>query len=512
MKRTILLVILDGWGIGLQDGSNPIHIVNPENINAIKHNYPLGALQTAGISVGLPWGEEGNSEVGHLNLGAGKVLYQYYPKISIAIQNKTFFENKTLKGAFAHAKEHGSAVNIVGLLGTGNVHSSFEHLQALLLFAEQEGVSKINLHLCSDGVDSAPQAVKELLAKLPQGMIASLSGRFFGMDRDNHWDRTEKAYRVLTGDGPITNDVNAHIAATYEKNLSDEYIEPTLVGPENRGIKDNDAVIFFDFRSDRTRQMTAAFIQKDFNYFKKKPLQNCHIVTMARYNETFDAPVAFEPDTVENPLGKILGENGKIQIRIAESEKYPHITYFFNGTKEQPFPGEFRLLIPSKQIGHVEEDPSMMASEITNRTIEAIQEGAYDFMLINYANSDMLAHTGSMSACKEAVKIIDKEIGKLMEAVLTHNAVMIITSDHGNIERVIDPYTGIPETKHNPNPVPIYLIGKEFARKNSEERIHDAEKTTIGILADVAPTILDLIGIRKPEEMTGQSLLRALRE
>lgn len=510
MKRTIILAIVDGWGIGLHDGSNPIHLINPEHINTIKKSFPIGALQASGISVGLPWGEEGNSEVGHLSLGAGKVLYQYYPKISIAIQDKSFFENKALKQAFDHAKQNNSAVNILGLIGTGNVHSSFDHLVALLQFAEQEGIARVNLHLFADGVDSAPQSVQEMLAKLPPQYLASLSGRFFAMDRDNHWDRTEKAYRVLVGEGPQVENLEAYITSTYERGVSDEYIEPALVGAENKGIKDNDAIIFFDFRSDRIRQIASAFIQKGFNYFRTKPLQNLYIVTMARYNETFETPVAFEPDTVENPLAKILADNNKTQIRIAESEKYPHITYFFNGTKEKPYPGEFRLLIPSKRIGHLEEDPAMMATEITNRAIEAIQEGIYDFMLINYANSDMLAHTGNLSACKEAVKIIDAEIGKLMQAALAHDAVMIITSDHGNMERVVDPYTGVPETKHNPNPVPVYLIGKEFARQNSDEKIQNSEKETIGILADVAPTILQLIGIRKPDEMTGESLLKTL--
>ncbi len=507
MKRTVILTILDGWGIGSRDTSNPIHLVNPEHINSIKRGFPIGSLQASGISVGLPWGEEGNSEVGHLNLGAGKVLYQYYPKISIAIQEGTFFENQPLKKAFEHAKKNGSAVNILGLLGTGNVHSSFEHLQALLEFAKKEHVEKINLHLFTDGVDSAPQSAKELLAKLPRHTLASLSGRFFSMDRDNHWDRVEKAYRVLLGQGPITENIDTHIAETYDRNMSDEFIEPVLIGPDNRGIKDNDAIIFFDFRSDRIRQLSAAFIQKDFTYFHITPLKNCYIVTMARYSEAQGVPVAFEPDSIENPLGKVLADNNKTQFRIAESEKYPHITYFFNGTREKPFPGEFRLLIPSRRIGHLEEDPTMMAGEITNRAIEAIQEGIYDFILINYANSDMLAHTGNMGACKEAIRIIDDEVSKLAQHALARDAVLLITSDHGNMERVIDPYTGIPETKHNPNPVPVYLIAKEFARQNSDEKIHAAEKETIGILADIAPTLLHILGIPAPSVMTGRNLL-----
>ncbi len=509
-KRTIILTILDGWGIGKADESNPIHVVNPQNINYLKANFPSGILQASGISVGLPWAEEGNSEVGHLNLGAGKIIYQYYPRITLAIHDGSFFKNETLRRAFEHAQKYNSAVNLIGLLSEGNVHASFEHLISLIEFAKKENISKINLHLFTDGRDSSPNSALELLARLPkEGKLASLSGRFYGMDREGHWERTQKAYSVLVGEGPITDNIENHIKKTYERKFSDEFVEPIRISAE-ASIKDNDALIFFNFREDRIRQLSSAFINPQFKNFPTKSLNNLYIMTMTQYDDEFKVPVAFPPEKIETCLGKVLSDKGKTQLRIAETQKYPHITYFFNGIREEPFKNEYRILIPSRSIIRQDEHPEMMANEVTTRAIESISEGVFDFILINYANPDIIAHTGNYEACLRVVRIIDEQIDKLIKTVLEHNAVLIITSDHGNIEKLFNPLTGLPETQHDPSPVPVYLVAKEFMRPRTEAEIRRSEKENTGILADVAPTILELMAISKPKEMTGQSLLRFL--
>ncbi len=515
-------MILDGWGIGQPNDTNPIYVVNPTSINYLKANFPSALLQASGISVGLPWGEEGNSEVGHLNLGAGKIIYQNYPRISLSVRDASFFNNEALKKAFEHAKKNNSSVNLIGLLGQGNVHSSLEHLSALIDFAGKENVSKLNLHLFTDGRDSPPQSALELLSQIPKGNLASLSGRFYAMDRELHWDRTQKAYSVLVGEGEAVGDIEAHIKGTYGKNLSDEFIDPIVVKNEG-AIKDNDALIFFNFREDRIRQMVSAFVDpirdsggisngagKKFCGFPTKSFKNLYVATMTEYDGEFNVAVAYPPERIESCLSKVLSDKGKTQLRIAESQKYPHITYFFNGMKEEPFKNEYRVLIPSKIMFRQEEHPEMMAQEITIRAIESIGEKAYDFILINYANSDIIAHTGNYEACLEAVKVVDRQLEKIINVALETDSILIITSDHGNMEKVVEPFTGLPETKHDPNPVPIYLVAKEFMRTRTELEIIQAEKEVIGILSDVSPTILELMGISKSEEMTGQSLLRSL--
>jgi len=508
-KRTIVLIILDGWGKGEANESNPIYVANPPNINYLKANFLSGLLQASGISVGLPWGEEGNSEVGHLNLGAGKIIYQSYPRISLSIRDKSFFANPALMTAFEHAKKNNSAVNLIGLLSKGNVHASLEHLLALIEFAKKENVSKLNLHLFTDGRDSPPQSALELLAQLPKEKLASLSGRFYAMDREKFWDRTQKAYSVIVGDGPTTENLEAHIEETYSRKFSDEFIEPIVINSE-LAVKDNDALIFFNFREDRIRQLAAAFIFKNFQNFPVKVFNNLYIMTMTEYDKDFKVAVAYPPEKIEVCLAGILSDKGKTQLRIAETQKYPHITYFFNGAREEPFKNEYRVLIPSRNIIRQDEHPEMMADEITARLVESIAENAFDFILVNYANPDIIAHTGNYEASIAAVKIIDEQIGKILKAVLEINAILIITSDHGNIEKLFEPLTGLPETQHDPSPVPIYIVAKEFMRLKTEREIRASESQIIGILADVAPTILELMEIDKPKEMTGQSLLKFL--
>lgn len=516
MSKKVVLVILDGWGEGPKDESNPIYAANLENITRLRNNFPLGFLQASGISVGLPWAETGNSEVGHLNLGAGKIVYQYFPRISLAISDGSFLKNPALLKSFEHAKKNNSSVNLVGLLSKGSVHSSLEHLNALIKFAKESGAAKINLHLFTDGRDSPPNSAMELLSQLVEGglnNLASLSGRFYAMDRDNQWKRTETVYNLLLGQGePIAKeDVEEHLKKTYAKNLNDEYVEPVLIG-EKRPIQDNDSIIFFNFREDRMKQITSAFILKNFDKFNRKLLNNLQITTMTPYDDGFKVDVAFPPEKIETPLGKVLSEAGKNQFRISETQKYPHITYFFNGLREEPFKNEYRVLIPSKQSFRPAENPEMMAPEITNRLIQSIDEGVFDFTLVNFPNPDMIAHTGDYNATVKAVKTVDEQIKKIADICLSKGVSLIITSDHGNAERLFNPQTGEIETQHDPSPVPIILVAKEFEKKKTEEEISYLAKTPIGVLADVAPTVLELMEIPQPAEMTGRSLLKLLLE
>jgi len=518
MRRTYVLLVLDGWGIGKKDHANPLFVQKPKNIEALRREFPSGSLQASGIAVGLPWEEEGNSEVGHLTLGAGKVLYQHYPRITIAIKDGSFFKNEALVGATAHAKANNSRLHLVGLLTLGNVHASLGHLQALLELAKREGVSNVVLQLFADGKDSPPRSVRELLAKLDSSapLVASISGRYYAMDRDRHFDRTERTYRVLLGEGDAAENVEAAVGAAYRRNLSDEFLPPVRIGAEPRGIQSNDAVVFFNFREDSMRQIVEAFLKPDFDAFVRAsgsasaPQGNLYVATMTRYEERFENPVAFPQERVEEPLGKALSDAGKVQLRIAETEKYAHVTYFFNGYKDQPFKNEYRVLIPSKNVPHHDEHPEMMAQGITDRVLQAIEEGGYDFILVNFANPDIIAHTGNFEAAQKAVQVVDENVGRIVQSVLANNGVLLITSDHGNVERMLDPLTGTPETKHDPNPVPVYLIAKEYARARESEEAEQNEKISIGTLADVAPTILDLMGVPKPKEMGGQSLLPTL--
>ena len=523
MKRKILLVILDGWGIGASDESNPIYKVKPKNIEDIKKRFPIGCILASGIAIGLPWGEEGNSEVGHLTLGAGKILYQHFPRISLAIQDGRFFQNQVLKDAFAHAKKNNSNVHLAGLLSSGHVHSSFEHLTALLELAKRENFDRIFLQLFTDGRDSPPKSAPELIKNLEKaiqeknrGTLASLSGRFYALDRARHWDRTERVYKILTGEGKKAANYEEVLNDAYRRNLNDDFIEPTIIGSPHP-VGDNDAIIFFEFREESPRQIVAAFADPDFPNFSVKKFSNLHIATMTRYDEKFNLPAAFPPESVNEPLGKILSDNNKTQLRIAETEKYAHVTFFFNDYHKDPFPNEFRVLVPSLNAPRYDQFPEMMAKTVTDRTISSIGEGAYDFILVNYANPDTMGHTGNYDAAVKAIKVIDQEIGRLLKAVMARpDTAMIITSDHGNIERMLDPRTGMPETKHDPNPVPFYLIGKEFEKilpaqaGKSEAEARKAETRNLGTLADVAPTILGLMGLPKPKEMTGNNLLPLL--
>ncbi|MDO8536769.1 MAG: 2,3-bisphosphoglycerate-independent phosphoglycerate mutase [bacterium] len=509
-KRTVILIILDGWGIGRNDESNPIHVVQPKNLKWLEENFPVTSLQASGISVGLPWGEVGNSEVGHLTLGAGKVLYQYYPKITMAIRDGMFFKNKALRDAFDHARKNNSAVNLVGLLSKGNVHASLEHVQALLKMAEMEKIADVRLHLFADGKDTPPQTAEKFLSELPKDKLATLCGRYYAMDRNGAWRLTQTAYDNLTTatGGQPTTDPNAAFQGLYARGLTEEYLPP-LRFSEDKYIKDNDSVIFFNYREDSARQLAESFIVKGFKQFPVKVFQNLYVATMTHYRDDFNVPVAFPADKAEKPLGQVISDAGKNQLRLAETYKYAHVTYFFNGLREPPFKNEYRTLIPSLSTLHPEEHPEMMAKAITDRLIETAQSHAFDFVLVNYSNGDAIAHTANYDAGLQAIRVIDEELGRVLKAAIDPETLIVITSDHGNVEEMLNPTTGLPESQHDANPVPLYLIAPEFhGRKFTNWKSLGTE--TLGSLADVAPTILEAIGIPQPPEMTGRSLLDAL--
>ena len=516
--KVVVLVILDGWGIGRQDASNPIAMTKPQTVEYLKENYLSGALQASGIAVGLPWNEVGNSEVGHLTIGAGKVIYQHYPRITLAIQNGEFFKNKVFLDAFSHVKQNNSSLNIAGLLTEGSTHAAFEHVEALIHFAKESGVTKLNLHLFADGKDSRPRSALMLLEKLRQviekeglGTLASFSGRHFALDRDNHFDRTQLAYNVMTAaaSGLPAAKIDDVIKATYENNENDEFIQPTVVVP-GHSIGDNDALVFIDFREDSIRQIVEPFIFPSFDKFPVKKFQNLFVATMTEYSKTFTVPVAFPSEIISHPLGKALSDAGKTQLLIAETEKYAHVTYFFNGFRDDAFPGQTKFLIPSRNVQSHAEHPEMKAQEIADKVVEAITHDQFDFMVVNFANADMVAHTGNFEAAIKAIQTIDEQLGRVVKACEAKGSYLVVTSDHGNAEVMLDIMTGAVETSHDPSPVPVYIMGREFKRPRDPFEIKQHETEVAGILSDVAPTILALYGINKPPEMTGQSLLGLL--
>ncbi len=510
-KTTTVLVILDGWGVGANDTSNPIYAADPKNLNNLKASYPYGVLQASGIAVGLPWGENGDSEVGHLTLGAGKVVYQHYPRISLKIKDGSFFKNEAILEAIKNAKVKGRKTHLVGLVGKSNIHSSSEHLTSLIEMVRANGIEPI-LHIFTDGRDSQPKSAGDIIADLPQIKIASVSGRFFAMDRDLHWERTTKTYKTLLGEGESvanSDNVNQLLASSYSRGLTDEFIEPTLLLKEER-FQDGDSIIFFNYSEDSMKQLATMFSDPEAGEKHQIP-KDLYIVTFTKYGREINFPVAFPADAILDPIGKVISDEGMVQLRIAETEKYAHITYFFNGLVEAPFKNEYRVLIPSKNIARHDEAPEMMAREITTRVVEAIGEGVYDFILVNYANADIMGHTGNFDAAIRAIKTLDEQIGTLSKEVLSGEGTLVITADHGNAEIMLDQKTGLPETTHNPSSVPIYIVRRGYERTKTVEFVVKQEKSNIGVLSDVAPTVLQLMGIAQPEDMSGISLLQFIR-
>lgn len=522
-KRTVVLLVLSGWGIGKKDSSNPIYKAEPKNLEYIRLNYPAGTLQASGIAVGLPWNEEGNPEVGYLTLGAGKILYQDYPRISLAIQDGTFFNNETLLETIESVKTKGKKVNLVGLIGEGTSVSALEHLEALIKLAKDHNVP-FTLHLFSDGRDSGKGSAERLLAHLPQENIASISGRHYAMDIDLHLDRTLMAYEAMVGaKAPVgeVKDKSAFIGKLYESGVTDEFIPPTLFD-KNLAVSDGDGVIFFNFSEDSQRQLARMFIDETYGGKPRYELgereakkhlipANLSLLSLVEYEKTLNIKAAFPQEEIANPLGKVLSDAGKIQLRLAETQKYAYVTTLFNGMNPQPFKGEYRVVIPSRTEARVDEHPQMRVDEVGARVLAALNEGIYDFILADFANADMVAHTGNFDATIEAIKAIDEQVGLIMKTTLSVGAILVITSEHGNAEVMMNLKTGARDFGDNASPVPIYIVASGYERSKSENQAEEIEKLNAGVLSDVAPTILELMGLSRPQEMTGISLLRLLR-
>ena len=514
---------MDGFGISREARGNAILAAKKPNLDAIEARYPFTSLQASGIAVGLPWGEAGNSEVGHLTMGAGRVIYQHLTRITSSIQEGTFYENPTFLHAIEHVRTNQSQLHLLGLVSSGSVHSYIDHLYALMELLQRSGLERVYLHVITDGKDAPQneaaaflrQIEERIMARSPRVVIASIVGRHWAMDRDEQWDRIRKAYELLTqGASASFNDASAYLEQSYANGITDEYIEPAC-RIENGGavgrIKSGDGLIIFNFREDSVREIAAAFAKDAFDSFPREKISNLAMVTLTQYDKNLPGvQVAFPPLEINWPVARAIAGAGKTQLHIAETEKYAHVTYFFNGGIEKPFPDEDRLLVSSSPVPHFDEHPEMKTPEICAKIIERIRE--YDFILGNFANGDLVGHTGNFSAVVKAIEVIDESIGKIRDAVLAVGGVLVITADHGNAEQKIHPISGEAITKHTSNPVPLYLVGKSFARQAERNpgAVRKKRETTGGILTDVAPTILELMRIPKPEEMTGTSLVPVL--
>lgn len=503
-KKPLMLMILDGWGISTCDTCvNAIKIAHPEYFLNLLKKYPNSQLNASEEYVGLPAGQMGNSEVGHLNIGAGRVIYQPLVKISKDIKDGTFFEIKTLKEAFEYAKKHNNRVHIGGLVSDGGVHSHIEHCYGLLEMGKREGVV-MYLHAFLDGRDTPPTSgakylkqVEEKMAELNYGKIATISGRYYAMDRDKNWDRTKKAYENMTiGNGLKFSSVAEAIKTSYEKGITDEFVEPTLIDKEGL-IKEGDVFINFNFRPDRARQITRALNDKEFPYFERS-ITPIKVYCMRQYDSSIDAPVIYVDEEIKNTFGEVISKAGLKQFRTAETEKYAHVTFFFNGGVETQYEGEVRKLVASPKVATYDLKPEMSAYEVTEGLIEALNSNEYDVFIVNYANPDMVGHTGVVEAAVKAIKAVDECVKKVATKVLELDGTLLITADHGNAELMVDPVTGAPFTSHTTNKVPFIYVS------NHTENIHLKD----GKLADIAPTMLNILGIKKPIEMDGENLVK----
>lgn len=495
MKRTVVLLILDGWGVGRNDITNAIYAARPENMNALARYYPSGTLLSHGIAVGLPWEEAGTGAAGHLTIGAGRTVYQPLPRITLAIRDESFFTNAVLCAAMRHAEKNKSAVHVVGTLSEKSTRSSLEQVLALIELGKRAGITRMRVHALLSGNKEQPRGAPALLKKIPWSktvLLASLAGEYYAIRKDENESRLHAATSAIQGLGARTDDPERYLHDFYLHGMGDEFVEPVAIGPDPRGVEKNDAVIFFNFNSMDMQSLVQSLAGK-----------NIMITTMTDCGLSVDIPAAFPERRVKNTLGAVLAKNNKIQFRIAESDRYAHVTYYMNGLSNDPLAGEYRILVPSENVARKDERPEMMTKEIANRGIAAIEEGA-DFVLMNFAAPDVMAHTGNFDATVRAIRAADHELITIVNAVLARNSALIITADHGNAEQMRDPVTGAAETEHNTNPVPILLIAKEL-EKPPHSGIRSYE-TPIGLLSDIAPTVLAFMGIEKPPEMTGTSL------
>ena len=515
--RPLVLVILDGWGYSPQKLDNAIASAQTPIINSIWQNYPTLLLQASAKSVGLEWGEPGNSEVGHLTLGAGRTINQYSTRINQSISSGSFFENPVLLKASEHVRQHNSSMHFIGLLGSGTVHSSLNHLEALIDFAKKINLPSVQLHLFTDGKDSglkeAPTLIKKLQTKLTEtgvGFIATIIGRMYPMDRDTNWDRTQTAFNLWTkGEGEPVQDIMTALATAYEKEANDTTLPPMVLNPAGI-IKENDAIVFFNFREDSMRQIAHTFLDAEFKEFPRVLPANVFITVMTQYLEAEESPyVIFPLPEVKNGLAEIFSLQGQSQLHLAETEKYAHTTYFFNCLHSKSFQGEKDIIIPSDK-DHASH-PEMRAKEIGETFAAEFSKNPYPFSIINFANADILSHTGNLEVTTKGIAAIDSALAIVQQTILTAGGIMIITADHGNAESLTYTGTGEAETKHNLNPVPFYLVAQEFQRPRTPQDIEASVVSPQGIISDVAPTILELLQIPIPVEMTGSSLLSLIR-
>ena len=510
MKKPYAIIIMDGYGLSGEKNGNAIAMAGSPNVEKYRREYPSGELGASGMSVGLPDGQMGNSEVGHLNMGAGRIVYQELTKITKEIGDGGFFKNEALLGAMENVKKNHKKLHVWGLLSDGGVHSHNTHLYALLKMCKENGLDNAYVHCFMDGRDVSPTSgagfLRDLQAemdKLAFGEIASVCGRYYAMDRDNRWERVAKAYDMLTlGNGIHAENAADAVEASYKNEVTDEFILPTNVVRGGRPValvEEGDSIIFFNFRPDRAREITRAFSQEDFNGFERKTgYLKPYYVCFTQYDATFkDVRVAFKPQSLDNTLGEYLSKKGLTQLRIAETEKYAHVTFFFNGGVEAPNAGEERALVPSPKVATYDLQPEMSAFEVTDRAIKELSSGKFDVMILNFANCDMVGHTGVISAAEKAVETVDICVDKVLRQILKMGGGALLTADHGNADKMIAE-DGSPFTAHTTNPVPVVLVC---------ERLKDKKLREGGVLADLAPTLLDMMGLEKPAEMTGKTLI-----
>ena len=508
LPRPVMLVILDGWGLSPRADYNAVAQGNTPNFDRIWNECPHTQLIAHGVDVGLPAGVMGNSEVGHLNIGAGRIVWQDSSLIDNEVRTGDFFSNEVILAAMNHAKAHGTRLHLMGLVSDGNVHASEGHYLALLDMAAREGLTgdKVVFHAFTDGRDTSPQSAQKYVATLEEqmhktgaGVVGSIIGRYWAMDRDHRWERVQKAYDCLSeGKGLQAPDAQTAIAKSYENDpRGDEFIEPTVINNAPR-IGENDAVFFFNYRSDRGRELSQAFLNPQFDGFAREVHPTTHYATMTQYSKDLTCPFAFGPRPQRDGLGETVAKAGKTQLRMAETEKYPHVTYFFSGGLETPWPGEERLLVNSPKVPTYDLQPQMSAPEVTEKMVAAIRSQKFDCIVLNFAQPDMVGHTGILEAAIKAVEAGDEGLGKIIEALNDVGGALLVIADHGNCEQMIDYETGKPHTAHTTNPVPCILVGKGLG----EVKLRDG-----GRLADVSPTLLDLMGVAKPPAMTGESLL-----
>jgi 2,3-bisphosphoglycerate-independent phosphoglycerate mutase len=522
LKKPAVLIVIDGFGVAPDGDGNAIVRAKTPNYDKLVRTYPTMTLRASGEEVGLSWGEMGNSEVGHLAIGAGRVYYQMFPRINRVMDAGEFSTMQPFLNAIEHVKKTGGRLHLVGMVSQGRVHSMDLHCHALLRLAKEQGVSEVFVQAFLDGRDTVHNAgidfittLQEQIKEIGIGKIASLSGRYFAMDRDSRWDRVQKAYDTMVlGHGEQAEDPLEAIKASYQKEVYDEEFIPTVMVEDGKPVglvQENDAVIFFNFRPDRMREITKAFVLPSFDGFERAQIQNLFGVTMAEYEKGLPVEVAFPAEKIDQCLAQVISEKGLKQLHIAETEKYAHVTFFLNGTKEDPFEGEDRVIIPSPKVAKYNEAPEMSAKKIADRVLQEMRENKYDFIVMNFANPDMVGHTGDFEAAKKGIAVVDDAIGKIVEETLARDGHVFITADHGNAEEMKNLRTGDDYKEHATNPVPFLIIGKQYEGQPSiSGEVPDGDlslMSPVGMLADVAPTVLAVMGIEQPPKMTGQSLI-----